>query len=131
MTREEAEKTCTYWGINEPETMHATSPDEAIADYLAECDELPATILLCGYVRMKVGGIDTERVLESVLETLDEEYGNPDGDVPEAPTDAMIAAAKAFEAVVLAEYKPWACEAVYHEDVHVAAWMAARGAQKP
>lgn len=48
--------------------------------------------------------------LESLLKSLDEEYANPDGDGTE-PTEAMRAAEKAFTAAVLAEYKPWMCEA--------------------
>ena len=35
----------------------------------------------------------------------------------------MLAAEEAFIAAVLAEYKPWACEEVWQEDVNVMAWV--------
>jgi len=49
------------------------------------------------------------RVLEEVLERLDEEYGDPDGD-PFDATAKMWEAANAFACAVLDEYVPWMCE---------------------
>jgi hypothetical protein len=50
-----------------------------------------------------------ERILTTALNSLDEEYGDPDGRAPE-PTPAMQEPAMACAKVILAEYKPWACE---------------------
>jgi hypothetical protein len=47
--------------------------------------------------------------LDHVLETLDEEHADPDGDATK-PTQAMKDAAAAFAKVVCDEYVPWACE---------------------
>ena len=53
--------------------------------------------------------IDTNDVLDMVLENLDENYGNPDGDATEA-TDAMKAKAEELVKVIKDEYVVWACE---------------------
>lgn len=50
-----------------------------------------------------------ERVVEEAYEMLGEEYDDPYGD-PQEPTDAVKEAAKAFAAVVIAEFVPWTCE---------------------
>lgn len=52
-----------------------------------------------------------ERVLDHVLDWLDEEYGDPDpySDKIDA-TPAMLEAARTFARVLLSEYLVWACE---------------------
>lgn len=124
-TREEAERVCTCWGINEPERMTAKTPSEAISEYLEQIvgDDLPKTIHLSGYVPMKVSIPGYCDVLENVLDALHEEYGDPDVHVF-TPTPAMRAAEEQFIKVILAEYQPYMCEDVYHEDIVVADWLA-------
>lgn len=64
------------------------------------------------FKRMDVSGMGDslgEDALERVLEQLDEEHADPDGD-PTEPTEAMKAAALAFGRAVVAEYKSWAAE---------------------
>ncbi len=53
--------------------------------------------------------IYTTSVLERLLEDLDEDYADPDGDST-TPTDTMREAARAFVGVVAKEYKVWSCE---------------------
>lgn len=122
-TREEAEKVCVLWDCNDPERLIHDSPDEAIKEYLANIpgDSLPETITLTGYVRMEPPDVN---VLEGLLERFDEECGDPDGGYSK-PTPAMLEAEEAFLAIVRSEYKSWACEDVYSEEVNVAAWLAA------
>lgn len=50
-----------------------------------------------------------ENYLERILEDLDEEYGDPEGDATR-PSDAMKRAALAFVDSVFKEYEPWNCE---------------------
>lgn len=50
-----------------------------------------------------------ERCILDVMDTLDAEYGDPDGDATE-PTEAVKASALAFGKAVLADYVSWACE---------------------
>jgi hypothetical protein len=47
--------------------------------------------------------------LERILDDLNEEFGDPDGDGTK-PTDAMKRAALSFVDVVFKEFEPWACE---------------------
>lgn len=48
-------------------------------------------------------------VIEDLLDRMDEEYGNPDGDLAVA-TPTMREAATTFVKTVMAEYTPWECE---------------------
>lgn len=120
MTREEAEKVCTYWGINNTEELSHEDADEAIREYLIgfKPGELPTTVRLHGFVKKKVT-YSSGVLLERMLEDLDEEYRD---DFTE-PTESMKAAEQAFIAAVLAEYKPYWCDEVYKEEIDVAAWV--------
>lgn len=53
--------------------------------------------------------LNAGRVLARILDDLDDEYGDPDGDHTES-TPGMMEAAKAFVEAVCREYAPWACE---------------------
>lgn len=83
----------------------------------------PETVTVNGFARMTV---DRKRLcpLDLLLEELDEEYGDPEGDYP-IPTDAMKGAEKTFLDVVLSEYTPWACEQVAIKEINVIAWVKA------
>ena len=48
-------------------------------------------------------------VLEDLLERLDEEYSDPDGDYTK-PTERMKVVARVFVDAVLNDYQAWACE---------------------
>lgn len=50
-----------------------------------------------------------ETILGFVLDMLDEEYCDPDGDNTD-PTPGMKAAAETFVQAILSEYVPWRCE---------------------
>lgn len=125
MTREEAEKKCCLWGVNDPETMDNTDPDEAIVEWLSSIPryEVHDTFELVGYKRMPVS-YHHQRIVDVMLEQLDDEYGGPDGDYTK-PTAAMLEAGRVFVSAVLAEYKTWACEEVYREVVNVEEWVRA------
>lgn len=53
--------------------------------------------------------IIAEEVLEYVLDRLDSEYSDPNGDNTE-PTELMKKAADNFSDIIAKEYIPWACE---------------------
>jgi hypothetical protein len=106
-----------------------TEPDEAIENFLEGLFEpdshgiegLPKTITLYGFEPMKV--IPSRcNPLECLLDDLDEEYGNPDGDRP-AASSKMKDAEKAFIEAVVAEYRPWAHERTWECEVDVEAWV--------
>lgn len=116
-----------YWGEPDQERYEAESADEAIADiidgydytesYLPEGGEIELVAMTP--VPFFIGG---RSIIETVLEGLDEEYGDPDGGKSE-PTGAMLEAAQALADVVRQEYKPWLCEESLRVVVDVAAWL--------
>lgn len=100
------------WGREDDERLTYTDPDEAIEAYIDDYpqDELAEyTVTVCEFRPMKPKYNGARRVVERVLEDLDEDYGDPDGD-GSRPTPAMLAAAETFIAAVLAEYRGWSCE---------------------
>lgn len=103
----------TFWGEIGDERLVHTSPDDAIESIIdshhpATIDEIgDITVHEFAPVKPQLGSV--HEPLETLLERLDEEYGDPEGDGCE-PTAAMLAAQKAFVDAVLAEYVPWACE---------------------
>jgi len=64
-------------------------------------------------------------VLERLIEDLDEEYSNPEGNGT-VYTDKMKVAAKEFVDVILDEYTSWACELVKRETIDVQEWIKRR-----
>jgi hypothetical protein len=124
-TRADAEEICCFWGVNDPEDLSSEDPDEAIGDYLESLkrEDWPETLSLHGFVRKKLE-YRAGRLIDQMLEDLDDEYSG-EGRESTEPNPAMEAAEKAFIADVLAEYKPWACEEVWQEDVNVLAWVTA------
>jgi hypothetical protein len=63
---------------------------------------------------------DPERVLEDVLERLDEEYGGEDAT---EPTEPMKAIAEAFCATIRAEYGVWQCDGCGSAKVNIETWV--------
>lgn len=81
-------------------------------DAIASRIEWPIRILV--YKQQDIGGDKKAELiaidaLESVLESLDETYGDPEGD-PTQATVAMKKAALAFGRAVVTDYKPWLCD---------------------
>lgn len=103
--------TCWHWD-QDAETLWGTQ-EEAIDHYLSlQGDpDIPSTLTLYGYAPMVASRHDCGDPLQQVLEALDEQYANPDGDGCE-PTAAMKAAETTFLAVILREYTPWMCALV-------------------
>lgn len=60
--------------------------------------------------------------LNDILEGLDEEYGNPEGDYTK-PTDAMKKAQEVFLKVVAEEYSSWACAEVVEKTINAHEWI--------
>jgi hypothetical protein len=119
----DAKREIVYWDCDDgAESLTWTDPDEAVERYLDDIHpELPEALTVHGYARMAVSA-DGADPLDRVLEHIDEEHGDPDGD-PTTPTPAMRAAEATFLAAVIAEYESWACETVTHQEIDVRAWL--------
>ena len=120
------ERVCC-WGRPEAERIDHDDLDEAIGAILDDAHpDRPDEIEVAGYARMVVeaGWPRPGDLVEHVLQNVDEEHGDPNGE-RDPITERMLDAAREFLAVVAAEYVPWACEEVVRVRVDVAAWLAA------
>jgi hypothetical protein len=108
------------------ERLTASDPDEAVAmwlDRLDVTDKFP-TVTVWAFKRNEIGkDLDAGRVLEEILERLDEEHGDPDEATE--PSRAMTDAAKLLCDTIRAEYRVWSCAAVAHATVDAEAWCRA------
>ena len=103
-----------FYGLDGWERLK-TDMDDAIEEVVESCggvDEVEWPVQLLVFRPMDVQRLAcyvAKRALDDVLEYLDEEHSDPDGDATE-PTSAMKAAADAFAKVVTDEYVSWSCE---------------------
>lgn len=109
-----------FYGLLDSETLQG-SPDEVLEQWVIDsaCDtfeeaasfvEWPMRVYV--YKPMnhwRSRNALAEGYLERILEDLDEEFGDPEGDATE-PTASMKRAALAFVDSVMKEYRPWNCE---------------------
>jgi len=110
----------------DPEEEHLSheSPEaaaEALLDGLdpAQIAALPDDLPVYGWSRKSIiGYLDPQYTAQGLLEQLDDEYGDPDGE-GDAPTPAMLEAAKVLIAVIEAEYVPWACDRCWKGTVNI------------
>ena len=97
------------YGLEHQERLKS-SIDEVLED-VAECtDNWPVEVF--SFRRMDVkrhAELLACHALEHMLETLDEEHSDPDGN-PTEPTERMKVAAREFADAVVNDYVSWACE---------------------
>lgn len=96
--------------LAEEACRRAGESDEEIADRI----EWPVRVKEFRRMTLPRAESIAEDVLNEVLERLDEEYGDPDGDYT-SPTDSMRQMAEAFARSVLCQYTPWCCEPTGNE----------------
>lgn len=101
-----------YWSCEGSDYLEIEQGD-AISDYLEgilpgrPLADWPETVEVQGWRRCEM---QMPRVLEWVLEQLDADFADPDGE-PTKPTPKMLEAEAAFRKVVAREYGvPWRCE---------------------
>lgn len=119
-----------YWGLANDEQLSCTEIGERVQEFyenLEDNEPLPETIELIGFDPMKV---NEERhanwLLDNLLESLDEEYGSPDGNGTQ-PTETMKQTAKEFVEKVLSEYHVWGCERVCTKTVRIKDYISELG----
>ncbi len=112
----------TYWDREDQENLTHEDFDEAVESILdGMCLPLPAKLQMCGYARLEIGDLN---ILEELLDNLDVEYSDREGD-PTEPTKAMVEAAESLESIIERDYHVWACEIVERREVDVAEWVRA------
>lgn len=120
-----------YWGPPDEKRCTIEDIDEAIAEILGLPDyhnqpPLPGVdkfvwpdmveVVAVQPVQLRSDRVDPRAVLDEVLESLDEEYGDIEGD-PTEPTDTMRRAAEVFCEVIIREYPVFRVEEVLQ--VHI------------
>ena len=101
------------YGLQDQERLD-TSLEDAIERLLEDSDpaDIDWPVKVFEHRRIDVTRYDlrlAKQALEEMLETLDEEHSDPEGDYTR-PTPTMQAAALAFAQAVTREYVSWACE---------------------
>lgn len=115
------------WGGEDDEMLVHENIDDFIESLLdGDPDEdFPASITVCGYKRRTMDSNDlrADQILEDILENLDQEYGDPDGDQTD-PTADMEQAAQALVEAIKKDYEVWSCEGVLLVEVKdVRGWV--------
>jgi len=113
-----------YWNVGESEQLSHKTQDEAIECYLDGFDgDMPATVEVIGYARMKPEvSFLASHLLSQALESLDDEFGDPDGDYTE-PTKDMRSAEQVFIKAILAQYTSWLLKEARTVTVDVPLWI--------
>lgn len=119
-----------YWGFPDKEHLQFDGKDEAIEAIIDDMypNPLVGTIEVAGFARVDIRGACD--LLQAILDYLEEEFGDPDGDgcigdgcMNDDPPKAVLDAEKAFIDALTEWYIPWQCEEVCRETVDVAAWV--------
>lgn len=118
-----------YYDCQPSDELTHTEVDAAVYAYLEYFDPpFPSEVTARAYRRQVVSAADkkslVENITEGICESLDEEFGNPEGDRTYVSNDAYKLA-EAFVELVVKDYDVWVCEHVPSEDVTVntAAWI--------
>lgn len=115
-----------FWACDEDEEhLTHTDAEDAVAELLEETPvcEWPEEITVKGFAPMQPDLMAVARdQVQSLVEWLDEELGDPDGGYTE-PTSAMQDAGREFVRKVFEEYEVWACEVVETKTIKTVDWL--------
>jgi hypothetical protein len=114
-------KKADFWGEEGQERLSDSCIDDCIEYIVDMIEDLDVTIEAVAFSMMKVQ-VNLDSILADIVENLDEEYGDPDGDA-HTPTQSMIDAANQLARVIEKDYAPWACEAIGTVEVDVFSWV--------
>jgi len=98
-----------YYGIETDERLMLTKMEVIEKNFhdVKDVEEYNFPFIVYEFTPREIN-IDAEWLLDYVLEYLDDEYGDPDGDYTK-PSQKMIDAAQEFIKVIKSEYTPLAC----------------------
>lgn len=119
-------KTAVFWSCLDPEQLSLESPEEAIVERFDREDMDPLAVILAKRCPLTVKGyapVDldfdwveslSERAVEMFEESINDEYGDPDGDsqIDTPKREALDVAIKAAFRAAVEGMRPWSCEVV-------------------
>lgn len=116
MADQEKVKKPTLWTVNpDAERLNHTEIGDAVQEWFDDFDGdvIPETVTVHGFAPMDLPEPEfiAGKILEQVLERLDEDYADPEGDNTVAD-QAMKDAALTCAMVILGAYRVWSCEKV-------------------
>ena len=116
------------WGVNGQEVLDADL-DDCIERYLDSDDEdfeAPETITVEAYERMKLSRERVESHLSDMVESIDDDYGDPDGTSDPAPQ--IMEAWQSFCKIFVDTYEVWRCDRTPGLDrtINLAEWREKR-----
>lgn len=107
-----------YWSCNrDADYLTHQSIEFAIDEFLEDVEppEWPDEVVVYGFAPMEVrfSGYARDNMLDELVESLDEDYGDPYGNSDDyRPSDAVKAKADELLRLMEAEYPCWTCEEV-------------------
>lgn len=121
----DATRPIAFWSCGEGEqrTLTQTDRNEAIEAYLDGLDERPLLLKIYGWSVVEcdpnwLGGV----AVKALLDTLDEEYGDPNGKATESDY-LMMKDEEALIKTVVSRYSVWRCEKVYEGLIETDRWV--------
>ena len=114
-----------YWGPPDEERYSDTDAHDAIERLIDNAHPTPVTEIgtleIVAMRPVSLDGWNSDWEFNRVSESLEEEYGDPDGD-PWEPTERVKEAWQTFAAAVRAEYSPWLCNEAFRVEVDPVTW---------
>lgn len=117
------------FGFEGQERLWATSPDEVIEDFLNNTlcpnEVPPATLTVVGYAPVKLKMLNRDFVLETIMERLDDHYGDPEEPWPiDRATSEMCEAADKLVNAIQNGYPVFLYTEVSREVIDITKWIA-------
>ncbi len=118
----------TFFSVSkDEERLSHEDPAEAVGEMMdgmtyKEIEELPDKITVYAWRRTKMGDeVNHLGILEPIYENLDDEYGDPDGEMggSEYPKEVVLAAMLLVDAIHKT-YTPWTCTVCGEEEFDIA-----------
>lgn len=113
-----------FYGNSDEEVLTETTLDDAIEMIIdGMVGQIPQKIKVYKYKREKVKNfIKVDDVLESIVERIDERYGDMDGE-PTPVSPEMATLTSEYISKIEQMYVPWTCEIVEEMEVDTKKWI--------
>ena len=110
---------------DEPESMHATSADDAIAECLGMLDDEPETVTVYAWKRSVIGDAEVRSMRARLVGAI-EDFMDDNEFTGDDPLDLTPEVETALDALAesIRTMKPWTCERCGERVFNVSEWKA-------